>query len=165
MELSLSNKQVEDKPQVAVTQDGKSLIINETSSITKASDDVNQIHDPSKQYGIGVDDNNEAQTTVTSQGELVSYNEPKDNTVSVGDSASNDVVQKLQAHQEYSQNDQKEKAMPVNQITDDRDHKIKQLQRELYERTQELVDKISQNAKLSNELRYFKNTTERRCIQ
>jgi hypothetical protein len=146
MELSLSNKQVEDKPQVAVTQDGKSLIINETSSITKASDDVNQIHDPSKQYGIGVDDNNE----------LVSYNEPKDNTVSVGDSASNDVVQKLEPHQEYSQNDQKEKAMPVNQITDDRDHKIKQLQRELYERTQELVDKISQNAKLSNELRYFK---------
>jgi hypothetical protein len=149
------SKEVEQKPQqIAVTQDGKSVIISEPSSITKAPDGVNQIHDQSKQYGV--DDNNEAPTTVTNQGVLVSYNEPKDNTVSVGDSASSDVVQKLMPHQEHSQNDQREKAMPANQITEDRDHKIKQLQRELYERTQELVDKISQNAKLSDELRYFK---------
>jgi hypothetical protein len=134
--LSFS-KQVEEKPQqqIATTQDGKSVIVNETSS------------NPSKQDGISVDDNNEAQTTVPNQGELVSYNEPKDNTVSVGDSPSSDVVQ---PHQEHSQNDQREKAMPANH------HKIKQLQRELYERTQELVDKISQNVKLSEELRHFK---------
>lgn len=139
--LSFS-KEVEEKPQqIAVTQDGKSVIISEPSSITKAPDDVNQIHDQSKQYGISVEDNNEAQTTMTNQGELVSYNEPKDNTVSVGDSASSDVVQKLQPHQEYSQYDQKE---------------IKQLQRQLYECKQELVDKVSQIAKLSAELRHFK---------
>lgn len=145
------SKQVEGKPkqQIAPTQDGKSVIANETSGNTEASDDVNQIHDQSKQYGISVDDNSGAQTTVTNQGELVSYNEPKDNTV--GDSASSDVVQKLQP-----QHDQKEKAMPVNQIAEDRDHKIKQLQRQLYERTQELVDKVCQNAKLSDELRHFK---------
>jgi hypothetical protein len=143
--LSFS-KQSEQKPQlqIAAMQGGKSVITNETSSITKASEDVNQIHDQSKQDGISVDNNYEAQTTVTNpiiEGELVSYNEPKDNTVSVGDSASSDVVQKLQPHQEYSQHDQKE---------------IKQLKRQLYERTQELVDKISQNAKLSDDLRHFK---------
>jgi hypothetical protein len=145
------SKQAEEKPQqqISTMQGGKSVIINETSSNTESPDGVNQPHDE----GIGIDGNNEAQLTI---GKSVSYNEPKDNTVSAGDSASSDVVQKLQPHQVYSQNDQKEKAMPANQITEDRDHKIKQLQKELYERTQELVDKISQNAKLSDELRHFK---------
>jgi hypothetical protein len=143
--LSFS-KQSEQKPQlqIAAMQGGKSVITNETSSITKASEDVNQIHDQSKQDGISVDNNYEAQTTVTNpiiEGELVSYNEPKDNTVSVGDSASSDVVQKLQPHQEYSQHDQKE---------------IKQLQRQLYELRQEHVDNVSQIAKLSAEVRHFK---------
>ncbi|MGB8938112.1 MAG: hypothetical protein WCC17_23725 [Candidatus Nitrosopolaris sp.] len=89
--LSFS-KQAEEKPQqqqIAATKDGKSVIINETSGNTEASDGVNHIHDLSKQDGISVDDNNEAHTSATNQGELVRYDdEPKAKTVSAGDSAS-----------------------------------------------------------------------------
>lgn len=61
--LSFS-KQVEDgQQQIAVTHTGESVTMNETSSNTetypKRSDGVNQLHDQSKQYGTGFDDNNE----------------------------------------------------------------------------------------------------------
>ena len=58
--------------------------MNETTS-----DGINQLHD---QHEIGV--NNETQPIASDQYK-VSYNEPKDTTVSVGNSASSDVVQKL----------------------------------------------------------------------
>ena len=73
--LSFS-KQAEDKPrqQVIVTEEGKSVIVNETSS-----DGINQLQDQSKQNGTDADDNNEADTTAADQGKSVSYNEPKAN--------------------------------------------------------------------------------------
>ncbi|MGB6527536.1 MAG: hypothetical protein WBF33_05455 [Candidatus Nitrosopolaris sp.] len=95
------SEQVEQKPQqqIAVTQEGKSGILNKTSGNTEASDGVNHIHDPSKQDGISVDDNNEAHTSATNQGELVRYDdEPKAKTVSAGDSASQGAVHKLSSH-------------------------------------------------------------------
>jgi hypothetical protein len=61
-------KQVEDKPQppIALTHDGKSAIMNETSSnaetYPKESDGVNHPHDQSKQNGTGTGDNNEEGT-------------------------------------------------------------------------------------------------------
>jgi hypothetical protein len=63
--LSFSDKQVEGKPQqqIAVTQDGKSVIMNDTSSSTDADprslDGINEPHDQFKQNGIGTDSNNE----------------------------------------------------------------------------------------------------------
>ena len=65
------SKQVEDKPQqqIPVTQDGKSVIIDETSRITETyptnSDYVSQPYDQSAQNGMGVHDNSEAGTPVT----------------------------------------------------------------------------------------------------
>ena len=49
---------------------------------TEAYDGVNKPHEQSKQNGIGIDDNNEAQITSTNQGKSVSYNEPNANTQS-----------------------------------------------------------------------------------
>ncbi|MGC2682278.1 MAG: hypothetical protein WA323_10445 [Candidatus Nitrosopolaris sp.] len=99
--LSFS-KSVEGKPQqqVAPTQEGKSVIINETYSNTGASDGVNEPPDQSKQNGIGIDDNNEAQITAANQGKSVSYNEPNANTQSstIDDSVPPDAVQKLLSH-------------------------------------------------------------------
>ena len=61
------SKQVEEKPQrqqIAATQDGKSVTINETSINTEAypisSDDVNQPHNQSKQNRISNDDTADA---------------------------------------------------------------------------------------------------------
>jgi hypothetical protein len=86
--LSFS-KQAEDKPrqQVVVTQEGKSIIVNETSS-----DGINQLHDQTKQNGTDADDNNEVRTTAANQGKSVSHNEPTAIT------ESSTIVQKLQSH-------------------------------------------------------------------
>jgi len=63
--------------QIAATQEGKSVIVNEPSSNTNtSSDDVNQLHEQSKQNGIDINDNSEGQTT-TNRGIL---HEPKANT-------------------------------------------------------------------------------------
>jgi hypothetical protein len=95
--LSFS-KQVKEKPQqqIAATQEGKSVIINETYRNTEAFDGVKQPHDRSKQKGIGIDDNNEAKITATNQGKSVSYNEPRSSTID--DSTPPDAVQKLLSH-------------------------------------------------------------------
>jgi hypothetical protein len=67
-EQSSLSEQAEDKPQpeIAMTNEGKSVIMNETSNNTetyhKGSDDVNQPHNQSKQNGTGIDDNNEEGT-------------------------------------------------------------------------------------------------------
>ena len=45
---------------------------------------------------------------------------------------------------------------PADQIAERRDDQIEQLQRELNERTRDLEDKTSQNAKLSDELKHIK---------
>ena len=66
----------EEKPQqqeIAASHEGKSVIINKTSSNTStSSDNINQFHDQSEQNGISDDGNNEAQTTIDKK---VSYNE------------------------------------------------------------------------------------------
>ena len=71
--LQFSNH--EDKlqqPQIGATQEGNSVIVNETSSNTNASsDDINQFHDQSDS-GIRDVGNNEAQTTIDKS---ASYNE------------------------------------------------------------------------------------------
>ncbi len=60
--------------QIAATQEGKSVIVNETSSDTYASsDDINQFHEQSYS-GISDDGNNEAQTS-TRLGKTISYND------------------------------------------------------------------------------------------
>jgi hypothetical protein len=60
-------KHVEEQPlqqQIAATQEGKSVIINETSSNTNtSSDDINQFYDQTDS-GISDDGNNEAQTAI-----------------------------------------------------------------------------------------------------
>jgi hypothetical protein len=86
--LSFS-KQVEDKPrqQVVVTQEGKSIIVNETSS-----DGINQLHDQTKQKGTDADDNNEVRTTTANQGKSVSHNE----LTAITESST--IVQRLQSH-------------------------------------------------------------------
>jgi hypothetical protein len=87
--------------QIAPTQDGKSVITNETSGNTEVSDGVNHIHDPSEQDRISVDDNNEAHTSGTNHGELKEVrndDEPKAKTVSADDSASQDIVNKLSSN-------------------------------------------------------------------
>jgi peptidoglycan hydrolase CwlO-like protein len=47
---------------------------------------------------------------------------------------------------------------PANQIVHDSDDKIKQLQNKLEGRTRDLEDKISQNDKLSNDLKHLKES-------
>ena len=68
-------RHVEEKPrqqQIATTQEGISVIINETSSNTNtSSDDINQFHDQSDS-GISDDGNYEAQTTID---KTISYTE------------------------------------------------------------------------------------------
>jgi hypothetical protein len=83
------SKQAEDKPrqQVVVTQEGKSVIVNETSS-----DGINQLHDQTKQNRTDADDNNEVRTTAANQGKSVSHNEPTAIT------ESSTIIQKLQSH-------------------------------------------------------------------
>ena len=49
-------QQKKTQQQIAATQEGKSVIVNEPSSNTNASsDDVNQLHEQSKQNGITID--------------------------------------------------------------------------------------------------------------
>lgn len=64
------------------------------------SDSINQHHDQSNQNGIGIDDNDETQTTATNQGKLVDYTKPKANTETstIDDFTPNDTVQKLLSH-------------------------------------------------------------------
>jgi hypothetical protein len=68
-------RHVEEKPrqqQIAATQEGKSVIINETSCNTNtSSDDINQFHYQSDS-GISDDGHNEPQTTID---KTISYNE------------------------------------------------------------------------------------------
>lgn len=45
---------------------------------------------------------------------------------------------------------------PANEIPQDKDYKIKQLQQEVDERTRQLEEKTSQNAKLSDEINHFR---------
>lgn len=90
---------------VPVTQEGRLVTMNDTSSNTEASDGVNHIHDPSKQ---DVDDNNEAHISATNHRELVTYHdESKAKTVAAGGSVSQDVAHKLSSHpsdkEQYSQ--------------------------------------------------------------
>jgi hypothetical protein len=67
--LSFSHKQVKEKPQqqIAVMQDSKSVLMNDTSRNTEAhpissADGINEPHDQSKQNVIGTNSNNEERT-------------------------------------------------------------------------------------------------------
>src|SRR5215472_5692083 len=56
-------EQEKSKQQIATTQDGKTVILNDTSSDTEAcpvpSNGVNELHDQSKRNGIGTDNDND----------------------------------------------------------------------------------------------------------
>jgi hypothetical protein len=63
-DLSFSDKQVEGKPeqQIAVTRDGKSVMMSDTEAHPGSSNGINGPHDQSKQNGIGTSSNNEERT-------------------------------------------------------------------------------------------------------
>jgi hypothetical protein len=51
----IEKPQQKTQQQIAATQEGKSVIVNEPSSNTEAFDDVNQLHEQSTQNGITID--------------------------------------------------------------------------------------------------------------
>jgi hypothetical protein len=69
-------EQEKPKQQIAATQGGKSIIINNTETCSTNSDYVGHPYDPLAQNQIGIDDSNKTQTIQTNQGKL---DEPKAN--------------------------------------------------------------------------------------
>lgn len=79
---SFSKQEEKSHPKIAVTHEGKSVIMNETYNNTetypKESDSDNQPHDQSKQNGTGIDANNE-EGTGDADGEIApASKQPKD---------------------------------------------------------------------------------------
>jgi hypothetical protein len=96
------------KPQITVakTEDGKSIIVNEITSNTKASDDINQhqLHDPSVRNVIAANDNNEAQSAMTNQRKSDELKANADK--STVDSSAALSIQKLPSYLSYKQIEQ-----------------------------------------------------------